>query len=82
MVLPSAVATGTGSVVAAASWSVSTVRASAAGRVPWVVRLRARVGGLPAGSVVGTSSYLDASPIDAALPLDAGPPPDALLPGH
>lgn len=42
-------------------------RASAAGRVPWVVRLRAEVGGLPAGSVVGTSSYLDASPIDARL---------------
>lgn len=42
-------------------------RALAVGRLPWVVRLRERVGDLPAGSVVGTSSYLDVSVADARL---------------
>ncbi|HEU4512924.1 MAG TPA: GNAT family protein [Nocardioidaceae bacterium] len=42
-------------------------RSQALGRVPWVVRLRVEVGGLPAGSVVGTSSYLDVSVVDARL---------------
>lgn len=36
-------------------------------RLPWVVRLREPVGGLPAGSVVGTSSYLEVSVHDARL---------------
>lgn len=42
-------------------------RALALGRVPWVVRLREPVDGLAAGSVVGTSSYLEVSVADARL---------------
>jgi RimJ/RimL family protein N-acetyltransferase len=42
-------------------------RGLATGRLPWVVRLRAPLGGLPVGSVVGTSSYLDVSVADARL---------------
>lgn len=38
-----------------------------AGRLPWVVRLVRPMSGLPAGSVVGTSSYLEASVPDARL---------------
>ncbi|OBJ67507.1 GNAT family acetyltransferase [Mycobacterium sp. 1274756.6] len=34
---------------------------------PWVLRLRRSVGGVPAGAIVGTSSYLDAHPRDAWL---------------
>jgi RimJ/RimL family protein N-acetyltransferase len=41
--------------------------ALAAGRLPWTVRLVTAVGGLPAGAVVGTSSYLDVSVPDARL---------------
>jgi RimJ/RimL family protein N-acetyltransferase len=37
------------------------------GRFPWVVRLRRPLAGLAAGSVVGTSSYLEVSPRDARL---------------
>ena len=39
----------------------------AAGRLPWVVRLVATLAGLPAGTVVGTSTYLDVSVADARL---------------
>lgn len=39
----------------------------ARGRLPWVVRLREAQGGLPAGCVVGTTSYLDVSVADARL---------------
>jgi RimJ/RimL family protein N-acetyltransferase len=42
-------------------------RALAMGVLPWVVRLRRSLRGLPAGSVVGTSSYLDVSVHDARL---------------
>ena len=42
-------------------------RALATGRLPWTVRLRRPVNGLPAGSVVGTSSYLEVSVADARL---------------
>lgn len=42
-------------------------RSLAMGRLPWVVRLREPVRGLPAGSVVGTSSYLEVSVADARL---------------
>lgn len=42
-------------------------RALASGRLPWVARLRRPAGGLPAASVVGTSSYLDVSVPDARL---------------
>jgi RimJ/RimL family protein N-acetyltransferase len=38
-----------------------------AGRLPWVVRLTVGYAGLPAGAVVGTSSYLEVSPRDARL---------------
>ncbi len=37
------------------------------GRLPWVVRLVRPMAGLPAGTVVGTSSYLEASVPDARL---------------
>jgi N-acetyltransferase len=39
----------------------------AAGRLPWIVRLTVAHAGLPAGAVVGTSSYLDISVADARL---------------
>jgi len=39
----------------------------AAGAVPWIVRLRTAYAGLPAGTVVGTSTYLDVSVGDARL---------------
>lgn len=42
-------------------------RAVAAGRLPWVVRLRREVAGLAPGTVVGSSSYLDVSVPDARL---------------
>jgi N-acetyltransferase len=38
-----------------------------AGRLPWVVRLTVGYGGLAAGAVAGTSSYLEVSPRDARL---------------
>lgn len=37
------------------------------GDLPWVVRLTEAVGDLPAGSVVGTTSYLDVVPASARL---------------
>jgi N-acetyltransferase len=49
------------------AWHDRLVEAVDRGRVPWVVRLRAPIAGLPAGVVVGTSSYLDASVDDARL---------------
>jgi N-acetyltransferase len=39
----------------------------AAGTLPWVVRLLVPCAGLPAGTVVGTSAYLDVSVPDARL---------------
>jgi N-acetyltransferase len=39
----------------------------AAGRLPWIVRLTVPYAGVPAGAVVGTSSYLDISAPDARL---------------
>ena len=39
----------------------------AAGAFPWIVRLRTAYAGLAAGTVVGTSSYLDVSVGDARL---------------
>lgn len=38
---------------------------------PWVVRLERRVAGLPRGSVVGTTSYLDARVGDAGIEIGA-----------
>jgi N-acetyltransferase len=43
----------------------------AAGWMPWTVRLRVAHAGLPAGTVVGTSSYLDVSVVDARLEIGA-----------
>ncbi|WP_222426585.1 GNAT family N-acetyltransferase [Amycolatopsis rhizosphaerae] len=51
----------------AADYAKSFEQARQAGRVPWLVRLLEPCAGLPAGSVVGTSSYLDVSPHDARL---------------
>jgi N-acetyltransferase len=48
-------------------WAERLRRSLGTGCVPWVVRLRAPVGGFPAGAVVGTSSYLDVSVDDARL---------------
>jgi RimJ/RimL family protein N-acetyltransferase len=42
-------------------------RALATDRLPWVVRLRKPLAGLPAGCVVGTTSYLEVSVADARL---------------
>ncbi|MDP9118411.1 MAG: GNAT family N-acetyltransferase [Actinomycetota bacterium] len=38
-----------------------------AGWLPWVVELNRAYAGLPAGTVVGTSSYLEIAPVDARL---------------
>lgn len=46
-------------------------RALDAGRLPWVVRLRREVAGLPPGTVVGSSSYLEVSVPDARLEVGA-----------
>jgi N-acetyltransferase len=46
-------------------------RALAVGRLPWVVRLRRPLRGLPAGSAAGTSSYLEVSVADARLEVGA-----------
>jgi RimJ/RimL family protein N-acetyltransferase len=43
----------------------------ASGWMPWTVRLRVAHAGLPAGTVVGTSSYLDVSVGDARLEIGA-----------
>jgi N-acetyltransferase len=44
---------------------------ASAGFYPWVVRLRAPYLDLPAGAVVGMSSYLDLSVVDARLEIGA-----------
>jgi N-acetyltransferase len=43
------------------------LRRVAGGSLPWVVRLRVPYAGLPAGTCVGSSSYLDVSVEDARL---------------
>ena len=50
--------------------SSAAPRASA-GMFPWVVRLATEYQGLPAGTVVGMSSYLDVSAHDARLEIGA-----------
>jgi RimJ/RimL family protein N-acetyltransferase len=47
--------------------ALSLIRSTSEERVTWVVRLQRPLRGLPAGSVVGTSTYLDPSPRDARL---------------
>jgi RimJ/RimL family protein N-acetyltransferase len=56
-----------GRAVSSTAFAASLVDAAALGRVPWVLRLTVDHAGLPAGSVVGMSSYLDASAEDARL---------------
>lgn len=51
----------------AAAFAETLRRRIAAGSLPWVVLLRAPYAGLPAGAVVGTSTYLDVSVDDARL---------------
>jgi N-acetyltransferase len=51
----------------AQAYATTLHRNLAAGRLPWLVRLRVPYAGLSAGSVVGTSSYLDVSVPDARL---------------
>ncbi|TQM14973.1 GNAT family N-acetyltransferase [Pseudonocardia kunmingensis] len=51
----------------AQAYAVTLDRNRAAGALPWLVRLRVPCAGLPAGTVVGTSSYLDVSVPDARL---------------
>jgi RimJ/RimL family protein N-acetyltransferase len=51
----------------AATYGETLAGAPGAGRFPWVVRLVAPLAGLPPGTVVGTSSYLDVSVADARL---------------
>jgi RimJ/RimL family protein N-acetyltransferase len=51
----------------ASAYAQSLGRATAEGRLPWIVRLRAPHATMPAGAVVGTSSYLDVSSHDARL---------------
>ena len=48
-------------------WRAMLESAPSVGRFPWTLRLASPVGGLPAGAVVGTSSYLEIAPNDARL---------------
>jgi N-acetyltransferase len=54
-----------------AGWRERLERRAAAGMLPWVIALRRPCGGLPAGAVIGTSSYVDVSPGDARLEIGA-----------
>jgi RimJ/RimL family protein N-acetyltransferase len=51
----------------AATYSETLGNAAGQGRYPWVVRLVRPLAGLAAGTVIGTSSYLDVSVTDARL---------------
>jgi RimJ/RimL family protein N-acetyltransferase len=51
----------------AASCATTLAAASALGRFPWIVRLVRPLAGLAAGTVVGSSSFLDVSAADARL---------------
>jgi N-acetyltransferase len=51
----------------AATYGDALAVAASAGRFPWVARLVAPLAGLPPGTVIGTSSYLDVSVPDARL---------------
>ena len=50
-----------------AEYAASLSRAIDQGRLPWLVRLLRDHAGIPAGTVVGTTSYLDVSVPDARL---------------
>lgn len=51
----------------ATAYAATIARAQGQGRFPWVIRLLRPYAGLPPGSVVGTSSYLEVSVDDARL---------------
>ncbi|HET6173667.1 MAG TPA: GNAT family protein [Gaiellales bacterium] len=51
----------------AASYAATLAAAASQGRHPWVLRLVRPLAGLASGTVIGTSSYLDVSVIDARL---------------
>ena len=51
----------------AATYAEALSSAAGQGRFPWVVRLVRPIAGLAAGTVIGTSSYLDVSVTDARL---------------
>ena len=51
----------------AATFSEDLAQAASVGRFPWLVTLRRDLGGIPAGGMVGTTSYLEISPNDARL---------------
>lgn len=53
----------------AEAWEAALREEAAPDRVPRVIRLVRPVGGLPAGAVAGTSSYLEVAPGDARLAL-------------
>jgi N-acetyltransferase len=55
----------------AEQYAETLTQSLAQGRVVWTVRLRQPYAGLPAGAVVGTSSYLDVSTTDARLEIGA-----------
>jgi RimJ/RimL family protein N-acetyltransferase len=52
-------------------YAVALAARMSEGRFAWTVRLRQPCGGLAAGTVVGTSSYLEVSPADARLEIGA-----------
>src|SRR4051794_32516795 len=51
----------------AATYAETLASAAGQGRFPWVLRLVRPLAGLAAGTVIGTSSYLDVSVVDARL---------------
>jgi N-acetyltransferase len=53
----------------------------AAGTFPWTLRLRQPYRGLPAGAVIGTSSYLEVSALDARLEIGSTTYPPTLWGG-
>jgi N-acetyltransferase len=57
--------------VSAAQYVDGLLRRRAAGHFIWLVRLLRPQGSLAAGTVVGTTSYLDVSPADARLEIGA-----------
>ena len=54
-----------------AEYTAHLVKRQAAGFYPWLVRLLQPQGALPAGALVGTTSYLDVSVLDARLEIGA-----------
>lgn len=53
------------------AWAQTLRDRSAAGWVTWVVRAAAPIGNRAAGEIIGSSSYLEVSPMDARLEIGA-----------